>query len=163
MKTLLSTLKPEFTFAGFSFPKHVWTLPRGSMARRLAARNPVVCGNYYHCPKPNSNEGIGFYLASDGSPALRWQWADEVINLGHKGWYSDEFGDSELIRGVVFRLPHGRGFLAGWSMGEGMGSSLDLGIYGDEESAAFAADSMAERAAEAAREYQAAQEEESED
>lgn len=35
--------------------------------------------------------------------------------------------------------------------------------YGDEDSAAFAADSMAERAAEAEREYQAAQEEESED
>lgn len=162
MKTLLSTLKPEFTFAGFTFPKHVWTLPRGNMAKRLAARKPVVCGDYYHAPKPNCNAGIGFYLASDGAPALRWQWADDVVRLQHQGWFCDEYQDS-IIRGVVFRLPHGRGFLAGWSMGEGMASELDLFVYGDEESAAYAADSMAERVAEAEREYQAAQAEESED
>jgi hypothetical protein len=163
MKTVLSTLKPEFAFAGFTFPKHVWTLPCGSMAKRLDSRKPVVCGAYYHAPKPNTNAGMGFYLASDGAPNLRWQWADEVIDLAHGGWYSDAYGNSELIRGVVFRLPHGRGFLAGWSMGEGMSSQMALTIYADAESAACTADAWAEDIAEAEREYQASQAEEIED
>lgn len=163
MKTVLSALKPEFTFAGFTFPKHVWTLPRGNMVKRLAARKPVVCGDYCHAPKPVSGRhpGKGFYLDSDGMPGLRWQWADDVVSLRHRGWFCDSHCE-ETIRGVVLRLPHGRGFLAGWSMGEGMASECDGFIYADEESAAYAADSMAERAAEAEREYQAAQDEESE-
>ena len=151
LKSRLSDLTkcgiPAFNFAGISFPKHVWTLPRGSVARRVEQHTPgKMCTG-------------DFYLDSDGMPDLRWKWADEVIDLSHTGWWSDEHGDSEKIRGLVFRLPSGRGFLAGWSMGKGMASSLDYDIYSDEESAAYAADSMAEDVAEQQREFEAELEE----
>ena len=58
------------------------------------------------------------------------------------------------------RLPHNRGFLAGWSMGEGMISEIEYTVYDDERDAAWAADSLAENAAEKEREFQESQEEE---
>lgn len=168
MKTLLTDLSecgiPPFTFAGMRFPKHLWTLPRGSKAKRLAQRKPVVCGAYYHAPRPltsGESHGLGFYLDSDGMPGLRWQWCDEVkgASIRHKGWFTSEGGwDGETARGIVFRLPHGRGFLAGYSLGEGMCGSLEYDIYPDEVDAAYAADSYAENVAEREREYQAEQE-----
>ena len=164
MKTLLRSmvheLKPEFSFAGFSFPKWVWSLPKGSKVKRLTAAKDPVCGPYYHAPKPGGGKGVGFYLESDGSIALRWTWADKVsgARIEHTGWYSDEHGDSEKIRGLVLRLPKSRGFLAGWSMGEGMASALECDIYGKEREAARAADSLAEYVAEREREYQAEEE-----
>ena len=87
---------------------------------------------------------------------MRWEWADKVsgAHIGHTGWYSDEHGDSETIRGLVFRLPKSRGFLAGWSMGEGMASALECDIYETEREAALAADSLAENVAEREREHQ---------
>jgi hypothetical protein len=72
--------------------------------------------------------------------------------LNHTGWFADNFQD-QTIFGIVIFLPHGR-FLAGWSMGEGRASSYDGEIYTDAEEAARAADSLAEDAAEAEREYQ---------
>jgi len=159
MTTLRSTvheLTPEFSFAGFSFPKWVWSLPKGSKAKRLTDAKKPVCGPYYHAPKPGGGKGASFYLESDGGIALRWEWADKVsgAHIGHTGWYSDEHGDSETIRGLVFRLPKSRGFLAGWSMGEGMASALECDIYETEREAALAADSLAENVAEREREYQ---------
>lgn len=111
---MVRELPPEFSFAGFSFPKWVWSLPKGSKAERLTeAKNPV-CGPYFHSPKPGGGKGCGFYLESDGGIALRWTWADKVSGAGieHTGWYSDEHGDSEKIRGLVLRLPRSRGFPA---------------------------------------------------
>lgn len=145
----------QFTFAGFTFPKYVWTLPNGSFAQRLARSKNRVTGPYYHAPKPNSNGGIGFYLDNHGMPGLRWQWADECedVRIDHSGWFTDEYGDSETIRGLVMRLPKGRGFLAGWSMGEGMASEIDSYVYETEKDAAYAANSMAESAADHQREH----------
>lgn len=134
---------------------HNLTMP---LSRRVELRR--TCGPYYGTP---SYTGIDktrfFYLDSDFMPALRWQWADEIVNLRHTGWYCDEFQD-QTIRGFVMRLPHDRGFLAGWSMGESMASEIELDIYPDEHSAAYAADSLAECAAERQREYEAQQENE---
>lgn len=162
LRSMVRELSPEFSFAGFSFPKWVWSLPKGSKAKRLASAKNPVCGPYYHAPKPGGRKGDSFYLESDGGISLRWQWADEVVRLNHTGWYSDEFGDSEKIRGLVFRLPRSRGFLAGWSMGEGMASALECDIYETEREAALAADSLAENVAEREREYQEKQREEEE-
>lgn len=155
----------EFSFAGFDFPKFVWMLPRGAKAERVKRMRNPVCGPYYHAPTPNQNNGQGFYLDSDGMMGLRWEWCDDVdgVSINHTGWYTDEFGDFDKIRGIVLRLPRGRGFLAGWSMGKGMASDVDATIYQDEQSAAYAADSMAEHAAEREREYQEEQNEEEED
>lgn len=72
----------------------------------------------------------------------------EGARIRHQGWFCDEYS-CETIRGLVFRLPKGRGFLAAWSMGEGMASNLDTSyIWDDEQDAARAADQMAEQAAE---------------
>jgi len=82
------------------------------------------------------------------------------VRIDHTGWFCDEYGDGGKIRGIVVALPHGR-FLAGWSMGEGMSSTVDASpIFSSAIDAAHAADSMAERAAEDEREYQAQQAEE---
>lgn len=159
MRTILFGLdkarKAEsFNFAGFMWPKYVWTLPKSSFAKRIERHNNPGCGGYYHMPKPQGrNGGMGFYLESDGMPGLRWKWADDVSgSIRHTGWYCDKFGDT-TIRGIVMALPHGRGFLAGWSMGENMASGLEYRIYDDEEEAARAADSIAESMAEEEREY----------
>ena len=126
-----------------------------SLRRRFQLRQH--CGPYYGTPpEAGKQESRMFYFASDFAPGLRWEWCDEVAPvISHSGWYCDQFCD-ETIRGVVFRLPHGRGFLAGWSMGEGMSSEIDVSyIYDDESSAAYAADSMAQYAAERQREFEA--------
>ena len=114
-----------------------------------------VVGPYIVTPSDSTHD-VFFYLDSDFSPLNRWQWADEIVRLNHNGWYTDEFCDSDVIRGIVFRLPHGRGFLAGWSMGDSMATIAERYIYSEETSAAFTADSIAQYAAEKEREYQLA-------
>jgi len=123
-----------------------------SLRERLESRKH--CGPYYFTP-PNAgrDQYRSFYLASDFMPSLRWQYADQIINLGHYGWFCDQYQD-DTIRGFVMRLPHDRGFIAGWTMGEGMISEIETYIYANEENAAYAADSMAEYAAERQREYE---------
>ena len=164
MKTILSDLtnfreSEGFVFAGFKFPKHLWSLPKGSFAKRLARRNPVTTGEYIHGAKPDCRVK-SFYLDSDFMPALRWQWCDDVCSsIRHTGWYCDSFQDS-TIRGLVMRLPKNRGFIAGWSMGEGMISEVEYTIYDDKLDAARVADSLAEDVAEKEREFQESQEEE---
>lgn len=153
--TLTGCGLPAFAFASFAWPRFVATLPIGPKAHRLAQyRNPVT-GPYYHAPHPDhAGKGRGFYL-DDTAAGLRWQWADEVAGsrVDNTGWFCDDY-QLQKIRGLVARLPRGRGFLAGWSMGENMASVLDCEIYDDETDAARAADSMAESAAEIEREYQ---------
>ena len=122
-------------------------------------------GPYYTTRKliTGAHPGRSFYLDSDFAPDLRWQWCDDVASrIGHSGWFTEEYGDGDKIRGVVFRLPRSRGFLVGWSMGIGMASEIDCTIYEDETDAAYAADSMAEDAAEREREYQEQNKEEEE-
>lgn len=162
MKTRLSDLSkcgiPAFTFAGFTFPKYVWTLPKGDFKKRIERHVNACTGDYYHAPEPNNtvDRSIDFYLDSDGMPDLRWKWCDEVdgCHVDHTGWYTDEYGDSWKIRGIVLRLPNNRGFLAGCSMGRGMASTVEYQIYDDEVDAAYAADSIAESTAESERDYQ---------
>lgn len=167
MKTRLTDLAKcglaPFAFAGMQFPKHLWTLRQGPLAARLKDRKNPRTGDYYHAPTPilgrDSDRGISFYLDSDGAPGLRWSWCDEVdgVRIRHKGWYTDDDGFGEKIRGIVLRLPSSRGFLAGWSMGKDMISSVEYSVYSDITDACHAADSMAEHAAAEEREYQAAQ------
>lgn len=158
MKPLLP-LPSHGSFASFSWPKYAWTLPKGSLRQRLERARNTCCGSYSHglsVVSAGRNQASSFYLESDFMPGLRWQWADEACrSIRHKGWFTDEHGDSDTIRGLVMRLPSGRGFLAGYSMGEGMISTVDSSSsYPDEVSAALAADSMAQHAAETELEYQ---------
>lgn len=164
LRSLYRPLPREFTFAGFAFPKYTWTLPRGTMRKRIMRARSPMCGDYCSAPRPiagGTHPGASFYLNSDFAPGLRWQWADQVsgARIGHRGWYADDDQDA-TIRGIVLRLPKGRGFLAGWSMGEGMASATEGMIFEDECDAALYAEECARVAAESEREYQAEQLEE---
>lgn len=77
--------------------------------------------------------------------------------LDHTGWYIDRFQD-ETISGVVYRLPSGRGFLAGYtdpwnSEKDGSGPcNLEFETHATETEAARRADRLAELRAEFLRE-----------
>lgn len=155
----------QFTFAGFTFPRCVGTLPSGPFKKRIERMRHPLTGPYYTSPSPRvaGKASAYFYLESDFMPGLRWQWCDDVsTRIQHTGWFTDD-ECVEKIRGLVMRLPNGRGFLAGWSMGENMASVVDLTIYPDAISAAYAADSLAELAAEREREYREHDEEQEPD
>lgn len=137
---------------------------RRPLAERAKSRK--VCGPYRWRPA-KVGTGRGFYQASKGlfmdpggsSFDLRLEEANNILpsysrTARSDGYYCDQFGDATLTP-IVARLPKGRGFLAGWTMGAGMCASLDATIYADAESAAYAAHSIAENDAEREREYQA--------
>lgn len=148
---------PAQRFAGFTWPRLPAMRPRQPLAVRLHdyKTRQRLTGPYYQPAPRFAGDGAGFYLESDGAPGLRWYWCDELADgIRHTGWFADPYGDGDTIRGIVLALPHGRGYLAGWSMGEGMASTLEPEIYDDEISAALAADSLAEYAAERERTYQ---------
>ncbi len=140
-------LTPEFTFAGFTFPRYVATLAIGFPALKKQRDIRKVCGGYFHAPRPNANTGRGFYLGGAGMPCQRWEWASDTE------WYADDDGHTTM-RGIILRLPHGR-FLAGYSLGEGMASGVGAHVYDDEAEALAAADEEARTVAESEREYQA--------
>jgi hypothetical protein len=154
----------NFTFAGFQFPRHIAQLVRldycGSVpAHRRAPGNRhkfKVSTSYYGSPTPNlgRNDTFGFYLDSDFAPGLRWQWCDQACpGIDHTGWFTDE-DQHDTLRGIVYRLPHGRGFLAGWAM-QGMGECVTIWreVHKCERDAARMADEHARVAAEQEREY----------
>lgn len=109
-------------------------------------------------------EGRGFYQSSDGlwmdergsSFSLRLDYANthHPINTRHTGTYAHSWGDDEFTA-IVARLPHGRGFLAGYTLGRGMCASLSGEIFDTIEDAARAAYDEAERACEADAEFTA--------
>lgn len=166
---------PEFAFAGFTWPRYVATLDWShnfgrqfkSTQRRIERRRNPTTGPYYHAPTPITKHydhgARSFYLDDHGAPGLRWAWCDElpddwlcdvVPTVDHAGWFTDEYGDGEKIRGVVFKLPKGRGYLPGWSMGEGMASCVVTSEWCTLAcDAARLADTLAEIAAEEQREY----------
>ena len=153
----------EFEFAGFTWPRYVAALPGPAKtpAQRLKDKR---CDRYYsngsvyyHAPKPitsGPHPGKGFYLEAGRTFGLRSRWCDEVAShrIDHTGWYCDDWQGGK-IRGFVAKLPQSRGFLIGWSMGEGMASEIGGQVFYDEMQAAYAADSWAETIAEDYREY----------
>jgi hypothetical protein len=126
--------------------------------KRLESRK--VCGPYRWTPSA-AGKGRGFYMASNGfemdrhgsTLRLRIEPANDHISgrmAGITGYYCDEHGD-QTLEPIIARLPHGRGFLAGWTMGAGMCASLGGGVYEDVEDAARGAHSLAEYDAEESR------------
>lgn len=149
---------PEFEFAGFSWPRLVAALPYGTLQSRMLRRSVRTTSHYCHAPKPitgGEHPGRGGYHPNfpDRPFGLRWAWADEVLPhaIKHTGWYMDSEG-YESIRGMILRLPRGRGWLAGASMDVGMMAECDGHIYDDERDAALAADDLARRIGELNRE-----------
>lgn len=157
-------MSESFTFAGFTWPRKIsicrkpWPMLAKPGAAQCAVTRDRWCFAYTARPAPgDAGKGSGFYHGSDFAPGLRWQWCDKVedVRINHTGWFTSPHGDGDTIRGVVYRLPRSRGFLAGHSMGKGMSAWMDGGtIYASEGEAARAADHMAEACAEKEREYQ---------
>lgn len=138
------------TFAGISYPKKLWDLPKNPLLQRSVDRSKPKCtGGYFQSnPSPNT-DGRMFYHESDFAPGLRFQYCDEVCSsIGHKGWFEMPDGQGDTIRGLVFRLPHNRGFLAGWTMGPGMASEVEYTIYEEEKEAALVSNNLARDIAE---------------
>lgn len=126
--------------------------------------------------------GIAFYaecaargsdcieMARHGSRScLRLEWANDVLpsysrianTVGYFCDAADEHGtpdpSGDVYRPIVARLPRGRGYLAGYTMGgAGMVGFLERYVWDTIEDAALAAHDAAERAAEVAREDGAA-------
>lgn len=88
-------------------------------------------------------------------------YADEIINLGHTGWFANEFQD-ETYRGAVLQRQAVDGkpcYLAAYADPNNEGTfRVDVREWfiDDKESAARLADSMAENVAEKEREHQEA-------
>jgi hypothetical protein len=144
----------KFNFAGFEFPRQIPMLKAPTKYRKSR-----LCCAYRTAPKPltRDTQFTSFYLGDDGDfqPGLRMQYADEVVNLSHQGSFADDY-ESDTIRGVIFKLPKGRGYLAGWTMGPQMISQIQYdAIYESCRDAAYAADELARVAAEESREAQA--------
>lgn len=136
-------------FAGFAWPKREWALPKGNPSKRV--RKPRYTSGYYeNAPRMAGKGDIGFYWEEGGEPSGR-QWTLRVAKMHDTGWYCDNFQE-ECLHGFVFRLPRGRGFLAGWTMGGQMCASVSREIFDNEAAALLEANWMAEKAAEKMRE-----------
>lgn len=137
---------------------------RRPLPQRAEARKHV--GPYTWEPaKPGT--GRGFYQASTAlacdprgsSFNLRLEEANDHLRYSRlsmiQGYYCDDDGSTGTLQPIIARLPRGRGFLAGWTMGRGMAACVDADVYDDPQDAARAAHDMAERDAEKEREHQA--------
>lgn len=135
-------------------------------AAPLASRKRTFTGPYRWKPATKS-EGRGFYCQHDTREIrcadhgagfdLRLESANEHLSsysrLRHiDGYFCDNDGCGDTLQPIIARLPRGRGFLAGWTMGAGMCASIDFTIYEDATDAAMAAHDMAESDAEKQRE-----------
>lgn len=98
---------------------------------------------------------VGAFLCAwhENPPFRRVGYADQIArSIRHNGWYcSEDDVTGERARGVVYRLNHARGFVAGMEdpCNGGPAAVLEMNcIYDDETDAALAADRLAERYAE---------------
>lgn len=146
---------------------------RKPLAERLAdykaskITRPTVGGYYWTVPELRTakNGGRGFYQSGAGlwvddegsSFDLRLAPAGDFID-GRLSWttgyYTDHQGDGDTLKPIVARLPRGRGFLAGWTYGEGMAATLDGHRWDNARDAAYAAHQMAEQDAAEEADYQ---------
>lgn len=125
---------------------------------RERAKARKFCGPYRWRPS-EPGKGRGFYQACNGlhmdragsTLDLRLELANDCLPRSWRrpdAYWADDDGFTKLIP-IVARLPHSRGFLAGWTMGEGMCASLEPEVFHEIEDAARAAHDAAEHQAEA--------------
>lgn len=109
---------------------------------------------------PETESG-GRWIEAAGAGLRFVGYADELNARGiqHKGWYTDEDGMGETLRGVVYALPARNGqrvYAYGYAdpCNEGCAYLVFDTRYNDDETgAAYAADRIAEKHAEREREY----------
>lgn len=139
-------------FAGFV---HDFAVP---LRKRADSRKRV--GPY--CQRPSQpGSGVGFYMESGAFRMARHgaRISLRIEEAGPRGWralYAYRFNDhGDAMVPIIARLPKGRGFLAGWTMGEGMCAELASAIYQDEDEARRAAHIEAEHAADRECDFEA--------
>ena len=105
--------------------------------------------------RPRRQDDGGWWIEGpDDVPARRIGYSDELSRgIRHDGWFVDEF-QNETYRGIVYLLPHRRGYLAGYQASCSGGVFLEFINEDSDAAAAYCADSIAENAAEHEREYQ---------
>lgn len=104
------------------------------------------------------NGNVPVWYAHTGPQFRGEQFADECRDAprhvrGNRGWYVDD-GCSDVMRGMVARLPHGRFMVAYYSSGNGERVYLPE-VHDCERDAAISADEEARVVAEHEREYHA--------
>lgn len=117
----------------------------------------------YRWTPTQAGKGRGFYMAMTGfrmdkrgsSINLRIELVTDAVDANSRlrdisGYYCDEHGDGDTLQPIIARLPSGRGFLAGWTMGPGMCGAVGPRVYSELDDAARAAHRMAESDAEQA-------------
>jgi hypothetical protein len=145
-------------FAGFDFPKYVWTLPEGSKEMRQAA---IKRGYNKYMVSPDINPtGTTFHMSEQSMPDLPWRYADEILGVRKRAYKADYWSGLEF-RGIVMTLPHRRGFIAGWTDTEYC--RVDYDIFDNEHDAAVTADDMALSACEWEIEFQEGHQDETEE
>lgn len=133
-----------------------------SLAQRAQTRKHV--GPYRTTPRSDLSAPLFFYMATGREqPAkygaafrLRLKSAVDILPAKRcNGFYADSAQDT-VISPLVARLPRGRGFLAGHTMGAGMSSAIETDtVWQTEEEAAHRAFDMAEQYAEDCRDIEA--------
>ncbi len=128
-----------------------------SLRERLEMRK--TCGPYRFTPTV-PGQARGFYQAAnglhvgDGTFNLRLEKANEHLTgrLSRiDGYYCDSEAMGDTLQPIVARLNHGYGFLAGWTMGNGMCGSIEMDVWATAEEAARRAHDLAEYDAEEAQ------------
>lgn len=124
-------------------------------AKPLRARKEMrrYCGPYRWKPA-QPGKGYGFYMQHDVRHLETARHGSRFRLRVEEAGPSWTFGYGEdPFTPIILRLPHGRGFLAGWTLGAGMCASVDGYVWHDEDDAKRAARDEAERACEAEAEY----------
>lgn len=105
----------------------------------------------------NASDGSRVVNVNLGSntPSSRWWFINDSANysyiIQHNGWNYGSNADN-VIKGLVFRLPGSKGFLAGWALENGQGG-VEKTLFGNEYQAVIHADYLAKKEAEASRKY----------
>lgn len=148
--------------------RHDGRSPRESELERRHAIRAKLGGNPFGRDSQPFKVGNTLLTWTKAGVALgrRVRFANQIVRLSHTGWFVSDVNQDETTNGVVIDLPHGR-FLAAVSdpylfdektMNGPV--ALEKGkYYRDEEEAAHAADHLAEKFAEQAREFEEEQRE----
>lgn len=126
------------------------------LTETLEQRHSGCTGPYCWVPQDRTEQRVGgqrghprrgFYMGKNDAMDRQGSTFRLRLAVYDSEGFSGNEGLTEWVA-VIARLPRGRGFLAGATMGEGMGSFVDGHIWDDEDDAARAARDEAIAAAE---------------
>ena len=152
-------------FHAYVIARRVFVPATQALTRARAHPTPYGHASTFNAPARNvtrqPNRPRYAWIENTESAGLRFvNFADQfgLRSIDHRGWYTCENGDNgENYRGVVYRLPHSRGLIAGYADPNNRGAAfveLSLVDSDDEIGAAHRADDIARIEAEKEFTYQ---------